>query len=110
MSEFYIKFFSDSLSIYGWNTIKILPKQQRILREKVREINSFNDINRVNLKKQGYKAICDCDFIEEVIVKQIHDNEIEEGRYPCVGYDFGCMATTNGSQFCMRTFCPYFNI
>ena len=32
--------------------------------------------------------------------------EIDMGRIPCIGESYGCMANTNGSQYCCKTYGP----
>lgn len=83
-------------------------------REKEAIIREFKELQTrlMRLIDNGYKAFVDrddceiCDCIYKCLNKKYRDEEIAAGRMPCVGEDYGCMETTNGSQYCCRTYCP----
>ncbi len=83
-------------------------------REKDALIKEFYESQAVlrRLIENGYKALtnCDdceiCDCIYKSINKKYRDEQLASGRFPCVGEEYGCMETTNGSQYCCRTYCP----
>lgn len=80
-------------------------------REKDELIKEFYESQAVlrRLIDNGYKELIDCeicDCIYKSINKKYREEELASGRIPCVGEKYGCMETTNGSQYCCRTYCP----
>jgi len=83
-------------------------------REKYSLIEEFYEFQAIlrGLIDNGYKALPDveeceiCNFICKTINENYREAELASGRIPCIGEGYGCMETTNGSQYCCRTYCP----
>jgi hypothetical protein len=62
-----------------------------------------------SLVDDGFKVIAQgssYDYINTILRVLEYERELESGRIPCIGKDFGCENTTNGSQYCCKTYCP----
>ena len=66
-------------------TIQAYEEEQEYLKKKIAD---------------GYKTVSSAYLTEQIAEAQ--------GRIPCIGKEGGCPEYTNGSQFCRKTFCPYF--
>lgn len=82
-------------------------------REKQKMIDEFIETQQfLNKIKSEYFIEIDSNkqiynYINNEVSKLEKQKEIDSGRISCIGEEFGCMATTNGSQYCCKTYCPF---